>query len=31
MLVFLPPHVLGRIMMPMVQVSIGMIETIFRL
>jgi Zn-dependent protease len=30
-LIFLPPHVLGAIMMPMVQASIGMIETIFRL
>ena len=31
MLIFLPPHVLGAIMMPMVQASIDLIETIFRL
>src|SRR5713101_4717259 len=30
-LIFLPPHVLGAIMMPMVQASIGLIEAIFRL
>ncbi|HXZ54639.1 MAG TPA: site-2 protease family protein [Burkholderiales bacterium] len=30
-LIFLPPHVLGSLMMPMVQASIGMIETLFRL
>ena len=30
-LIFLPPHVLGSVMMPMVQASIGMIETLFRL
>ncbi|MGB5082201.1 MAG: site-2 protease family protein [Burkholderiales bacterium] len=31
MLIFLPPHLLGTIMMPMVQVSIDVIEAIFRL
>jgi len=31
MLIFLPPHVLGAIMMPMVRASIGAIETIFHL
>ena len=31
LLIFLPPHVLGAIMMPMVRVSIGLIEAVFRL
>ena len=31
MLIFIPPHVLGVIMMPMVQASIGLIEAIFQL
>jgi Zn-dependent protease len=31
LLIFLPPHLLGAIMMPMVQASIGLIETMFRL
>lgn len=31
LLIFLPPHVLGTIMMPMVQASIDLIETVFRL
>jgi len=31
LLIFLPPHLLGAIMMPMVQASIGVIETLFRL
>jgi Zn-dependent protease len=31
MLIFIPPHVLGAIMMPMVLGSIGVIETLFRL
>ena len=31
LLIFLPPHVLGAIMMPVVQVSIGLIETMFGL
>ena len=30
-LIFLPPHVLGTIMMPMVEASIGLIEAIFHL
>ena len=30
-LIFIPPHVLGVIMMPMVQASIGLIEAIFQL
>jgi Zn-dependent protease len=30
-LIFIPPHVLGAIMLPMVQASIGLIEAIFRL
>ncbi len=30
-LIFIPPHVLGALMMPMVQASIGLIGTIFRL
>ena len=30
-LIFLPPHLLGTIMMPMVQASIDLIETVFRL
>jgi Zn-dependent protease len=30
-LIFLPPHVLGAVMMPVVRASIGVIETIFRL
>ena len=30
-LIFLPPHVLGTIMMPMVEASIGLIEAIFQL
>ena len=31
MLIFIPPHVLGVVMMPMVQASIGLIEAIFQL
>jgi Zn-dependent protease len=31
LLIFLPPHVLGAVMMPMVQVSIDLIGAIFRL
>ena len=31
LLIFLPPHVLGTIMMPVVEASIGLIEAIFRL
>ncbi len=31
LLIFIPPHVLGVIMLPMVQASIGLIETIFQL
>ena len=31
LLIFLPPHVLGVIMMPMVQASIDLIGAIFRL
>jgi Zn-dependent protease len=31
LLIFLPPHVLGAIMMPVVQASIDLIETVFRL
>ena len=30
-LIFIPPHVLGALMMPMVQASIGLIGTVFRL
>ena len=30
-LIFIPPHVLGALMMPMVRASIGLIGTIFRL
>lgn len=30
-LIFIPPHVLGAVMMPMVRASIGLIGTIFRL
>src|SRR6266702_4618023 len=31
LLIFLPPHVLGVVMMPMVQASIGLLEAIFNL
>ena len=31
LLIFVPPHVLGTIMLPMVQASIDLIETIFKL
>jgi len=30
-LIFIPPHVLGALMMPMVRASIGLIEAVFRL